>query len=85
MEDNIIVIFKRKSDGREIDLEIPLNLSANELIYGLNESFNLGINMDKPSECYLMADEPKALIRGEVTLEELGLRDGTIIYFDERK
>ncbi len=85
MGENIIVIFKRKSDGSEVDLEIPSNLSANELIYGLNESFGLGINMDKPSECYLRADEPKALIRGERTLEELGLRDGNIIYFDERQ
>lgn len=84
MNDNIIVLFSNCKMKREIDLEIPKNLTANELIYGLNDSFMLGINMDKPSQCYLRADYPKVLIRGEKTLEELGIRDGTIIYFDER-
>lgn len=84
MNDNIIVLFKNCKLEKEIDLEIPKNLTANELIYGLNDSFNLGINMDKPLQCYLRADYPKALIRGEKTLEELGIRDGTTIFFDER-
>ncbi|SFU69450.1 EsaB/YukD family protein [Butyrivibrio sp. INlla21] len=84
MNDNIIVLFKNCRSDKEIDLEIPVDLTANELIYGLNDSFGLGINMDKPLQCYLRADYPKALIRGEKTLEELGIRDGTIIFFDER-
>ncbi len=84
MSENIIVLFKNGRDRTEIDLEIPGNLTANEFIYGLNESFHLGINMNKFSQCYLRADYPKALIRGEKTLDELGIRDGTIIYFDER-
>ncbi|MBQ4221056.1 Uncharacterized ubiquitin-like protein YukD [Butyrivibrio hungatei] len=84
MSDNIIVLFRNSKNNKEIDLEVPGNLTANELIYGLNESFNLGINMDKPKQCFLRADYPKALIRGEKTLEELGIRNGTIIYYDER-
>lgn len=84
MSENIIVIFKRSKEAEEIDIEIPKNLTANELIYGLNESFKLGINMDKPAECYLRAKEPIALIRGEKTMEELGLRDGSIIFYDKR-
>ena len=68
--------------GEKIDLEIPLNLSANELINGLNKGFDLGIDMDNPSRCYLRSKNPTALLRGEVTLEDIGLRNGTIIYFD---
>ena len=80
----MIVIFKRDRNSPDIDLEIPENISAKELIYSLNKSFDLGIDMTKPADCYLRADAPKALIRGEKTLEELGIRNGTIIYFDER-
>lgn len=84
MDEKIIIMFKKSNDAKEIDLEVPADLTANELIYGLNQSFNLGINMDKPSKCYLRADYPKALIRGEKTLQDLGIRNGTIIYYDER-
>ena len=82
MEEKIIVIFHNLVSGEKIDLEIPINLSANELINGLNKGFDLGINMDNPSRCYLRSKNPTALLRGEVTLEDIGLRNGTIIYFD---
>ncbi|SEQ97962.1 WXG100 protein secretion system (Wss), protein YukD [Butyrivibrio fibrisolvens] len=82
MEEKIIIIFKNQITGQSIDLEIPLNLSATELINGLNKGFDLGIDMDNPSRCYLRSKNPTTLIRGEVTLEEIGLRNGTIIYFD---
>lgn len=82
MEEKIIVIFKNTLTDEQIDLEFPINLSATELINGLNKGFNLGIDMDNPSRCFLRSKNPTALIRGEVTLEEIGLRNGTIIYFD---
>ncbi|MCR5772080.1 MAG: EsaB/YukD family protein [Butyrivibrio sp.] len=82
MEEKIIVIFKNTLTDEQVDLEFPINLSATELINGLNKGFNLGIDMDNPSRCFLRSKNPTALIRGEVTLEEIGLRNGTIIYFD---
>lgn len=41
----IIVIFHNLVSGEKIDIEIPINLSANELINGLNKGFNLGIDI----------------------------------------
>lgn len=82
MEDKIIIIFKKKPGEQGIDIEVPLNISAGELIYGLSQGLHLGINMDNPEECYLRAENPVALIRGEASLEELGLRNGTTVYYD---
>lgn len=82
MQDTIIVLFNDKRNGKKYDLEVPLNITANELLYGLNNGFRLGINLNNVSECYLCTREPIALLRGNDTLEELGLRDGTIIDFE---
>lgn len=81
MDERIIIIFKRSFEDKGTDIEVPLNISAGELIYGLNQGLHLGINMDNPQECYLRAENPTALVRGEASLEELGLRNGTTIYY----
>jgi uncharacterized ubiquitin-like protein YukD len=80
MDEKAIVMLKKNEFDPGIDIEIPLNISANEFIYGLNQSFNLGINMDDPKECYLRASNPITLIKGEKTLEEHGIRNGTSIF-----
>ena len=41
MEDKVIVIFVNGKTNMEIDIEIPLIITANELIYGLNQAFHL--------------------------------------------
>ena len=80
MDDKAVIIFKKKNDDKGIDLEIPLDISANELIYGLNNSLNLGINMDNPEECFLRMENPIGLIRGETILREYRIRNGSILY-----
>ena len=82
MDDKIIVMLKKNESDEGVDIEIPLNISAEELIYGLNQSFNLGIDMNDPRSCYLRASNPIALIRGEKTIAEHGLRNGSSLYFD---
>ena len=80
MEEKIIMIFSYNGEKR--DIEVPNNITANELVLGLNNGYNLGINMSNPDECYLRAENPVALVKGEKTLEELGLRNGTTIFFE---
>ncbi|AOZ96909.1 MULTISPECIES: EsaB/YukD family protein [Butyrivibrio] len=80
MDEKVIVMLKKDENDPGVDIEIPLNISANELIYGLNMSFKLGINMDDPRECFLRASNPITLLKGEKTLEEHGIRNGTSIY-----
>lgn len=82
MDNKVIMIFNDKTMNKMTDIEVPLNITANELIYGLTKGFHLSIDLDDISDCYLCTDEPKALIRGDKTLEELGLRNGTIIIYD---
>ena len=82
MKNTIIVLFNDKRSGEQYDLEVPVDITANELIYGLNMGLHLGINLDNVSECYLCTREPIALLRGNTAFEEFGMRDGTIIDFE---
>lgn len=81
MEDKIIIELHSKKTGAICDLEIPLHITAIELLQALNQSMNLGIRMDQLSECYLTAENPIALLRGDVELAEYGLHDGSRIYY----
>ena len=36
MKNSIIMVFNRKKTQECFDIEVPLNITANELIYGLN-------------------------------------------------
>lgn len=79
-DEKAIVILIKEGQSKGIDVEIPLNIAANELIYGLNRGFNLGINMDDPKECYLRVENPVALLTGEKMVKEYGIRNGSRIY-----
>lgn len=81
MEEKIIVELHSKKDGAVCDLEIPLYITAIELLQALNQSMHLGIRMDKISECFLTTENPIALLRGNVELSEYGLHDGTKIFY----
>ena len=65
------------------DVEIPLYITANELVVALNEAYDLKIDTSNIKNCYLKAEKPIALLRGNKTLEEFGIRNGTVIYFTE--
>ena len=79
MEDVAIVQFidiKRRID---VDLEVPLDITANEFVEALNSTYQLGININNMKECYLKSEDPILLIKGSKTLREMGLRTGSII------
>lgn len=81
MGKKIIMQFEREKTGENFDIEIPLHITANELIQALNRGLNLGINLADVSQCYLKTENPIALLKGDITLEEFGLHDGTKICF----
>ena len=66
-----------------VDLEIPLDITTRELIMGLNQAFDLGIDTSDIKKCYLKAENPIALLRGNKLLSEYGLRNGSIINYTE--
>lgn len=72
----IVIVYIPERNIRD-DLEIPLNITANELIQAIASIYSLEVHQNKLDEYYLKADFPKCLIKGGKTLKEFGIRDGT--------
>lgn len=83
MDNKAIVIFKIHKKNFETDLEIPLDISANELVLALNEAYGLGIDTSNIQNCYLKTENPIALLKGNKLLSEFGMRNGTVINYTE--
>lgn len=83
MEDKIVIVFNILKRDMSVDLEIPLGITTRELVIGLNKAFDLGIDTSDIKQCYLKAENPIALLRGNKLLGEYGLRNGSIINFTE--
>lgn len=78
-----IVIFNIQKRKFSIDLEIPLYLTANELVVALNTAYDLNIDVTDVKKCYLKSENPIAFLKGSKTLDKYGIRNGTIINFTE--
>ena len=84
MEKNsAVIILNLQNRNEKVDVEIPLNITANDLVIGLNEAFNLGIDVNNVSRRYLKAENPIVLLKGNRTLEEFGIHSGTVINFND--
>lgn len=81
MGNTAIVEFKNLDNGLEVELEIPLDITANDLSLSLNNAYSLGMDTDNIFSCYLVAENPIAFLRGNKTLEEFGIRNGSIIIY----
>ena len=81
MDNKAVVVFKIMKRKKEYDLEIPLDISANDLVAALNTAFDLGIDTGDIKNCYFQAERPIALLKGNKSLAEFGVRNGTIIDF----
>ena len=78
-----VVIFYAPLRRIRVDLEIPLNISASDLVYGLDEAYHLGIRVKDVKDHYLKAENPVALLKGNRLLSEYGLHNGSVILFNE--
>lgn len=83
MDGKAIVIFNICKKNISVDLEIPLDITANDLIIALNKAFELDIDIENVLNCYLKSENPIALLRGNKTLLEFGIRNGSIINFTD--
>lgn len=82
-KETAIVVFNIIKRNFTIDLEIPLSITANELVTALNSAYELGIGTSDIKNCYLKAENPIALLRGNKTLSEYGIRNGSVINYTE--
>ena len=80
-KDMVTVVFHILKQRIVVDVEIPLYITANELVVALNAAYNLQIDTADVKQCYLKAENPIALLKGNKTLKEFGIRNGTRIYF----
>lgn len=77
-QDTAIITVNLMKSGIAHDLEVPLDISANELCAALFQQYVPGQEEDM-AQYYLRAERPIALLRGEHTLREYGIRDGSVI------
>lgn len=82
MEEKVIVIFHHIKRNEMFDLELPLEISANELILALNQGLELGMDIKDISQRYLKTTNPIALLKGNKSLIEFGIHNGTEIWYD---
>ena len=82
-KETAIIILNIVQREFTVDLEVPLDISANDLVNGLNIAYKLGIDNSDIKNCYLKMENPIALLKGNKTLAEFGLRNGSIINFTE--
>lgn len=80
-KNTVTVIFNIEKKGQTFDIEVPLSISANELVVALDSAFELGIDVSDIKNCYLQAENPIALLKGEKTLADYGIRNGSRIFF----
>ena len=81
MNERITIIFDNQETGEVLDLEIPLNITANDLII----AYKLNMDIDNIFECYLTSENPIAFLKGNKMLEDFGLHTGTRISFKRGK
>lgn len=81
--DKIIMTIKIASKKIMDDIEVPKTITANDLIVALNASYQLEIDTENMFHNYLKTENPIVLLRGNRTLEEFGLHDGTMIIINE--
>lgn len=82
-KDTATVVFVMHKRKKSVDLEVPLDITVNDLLDALNSIFELGIDTSDVKNCYLKADNPIVLLKGNRLLSEYGVRNGTVINFTE--
>jgi uncharacterized ubiquitin-like protein YukD len=83
MEEKAIVIFNAYKKNICVDIEIPTDITARELICALNFAYSLEIDTENETKCHLQMENPIALLRGNKILKDCGIRNGSIIYYTE--
>lgn len=83
MSARAVVHLNLVRSGETYDVDVPLDITAGELLKGLNEAYQLGLDAEDASQCYLKAENPVVLLHGRRTLGEFGIMNGSIINVTE--
>lgn len=83
MENSIVIIFNIVNRNISVDIEIPLDITTRDLIFGLNNAYDLGIDISDIQQCHLSAENPITLLRGNELLKDYELRNGSVINYSK--
>lgn len=81
MKKSIVVEFRWGNNSK--DIEVPLNITCDELIHALNYGIGLGIDERDTRSYSITSTNPRIYVGGSATIEEIGLLDGsTLVLID---
>lgn len=80
-KERVIIRFSAPDKNIDCDIDVPLDISANDLVIGLNIAYKLGLDTSDMRQNYLSCENPMALLKGKKLLGEFGIRDGSLITF----
>lgn len=83
MNETAVVTFCNPDRGYAFELEVPVDITANDLILALNEAFHLEMDTENIFHCYFAAEHPIAFLRGNKLLSDFGVRNGTVITYKQ--
>ena len=83
MADRAVIQLCIVSRGETHDVDVPLDITAAELLEGLSEAYALGLDASDPNACYVKAEHPTVLMHGKKTLAQYGIRDGSSIFITD--
>ncbi len=78
ISNRVTITVNLNNIGESHDLEIPLDISASELCTALFEMY-LPESLGDVQNYFLKMERPIALIRGDRTLRDYGVRNGSVI------
>ncbi len=79
MENSAIIRLHIHKQNKVVDIEVPLDITANDLVLALNKAYDIGINTENMSKVYLKSENPIALLKGNRLLSDYNIHSGSII------
>lgn len=79
MADKIIMVLDILKTNEQHDIEVPLDISADDLVMALTNAYALDINLDDISQRYVKTENPIRLLKGRKLLRDYDLKNGTRI------
>jgi hypothetical protein len=73
----IVLTFENKREKYKEKIEVPTDITADELVESLSEAYKL----ETSDKIHMSSENPIRFLSGEKTLDELGLRHGSVIIY----
>lgn len=74
-----IVILNFIKQEKQLDIEIPLDITVYELVKALYQTFHIPFQFETVNECYIRTENPIGFFRGNLLLSQCSIMDGTMI------